>query len=131
MHKRSRTLALALALLGGNASAIADEAPGRPPLSNRIRWATASELDNFGYDVYRGDQVEGPFKRITQLPLPGHGTTDLPHHYEFLDDRIEAGRAYYYYVESISLDGTRERFTPIQRAGPKGVQAEAAPPGGE
>ena len=86
------------------------------PLDNRLKWSTASEVDNFGYDIYRGDSEEGPFARLTKDPLPGNGTTDETSYYEFSDAEIDPSRDYYYYIESIALDGTRERFTPIIRA---------------
>jgi hypothetical protein len=91
---------------------------------NTVRWSTASEVDNFGYDVYRATSADGPFERLTRDPVPGAGTTDLPQRYSFVDDAIDPHQAYYYYVESISLSGERERFTPVIRAKPK------LPPGG-
>jgi hypothetical protein len=80
---------------------------------NVIRWTTASEENNFGYDVYRGSTEEGPFERINADPLPGAGTTDIPQHYEYQDSAIEAGTVYWYYVEAISMNGDRKRMTPI------------------
>ena len=100
-----------------------------PPLTNTIRWSTASEVDNFGFDVYRGDAEEGPFVRLTSTPVAGAGTSDEPHAYRFVDETISAGKVYYYYVESISLAGVRERFTPVIRAAAKGSPAPPAPPG--
>lgn len=86
------------------------------PLDNRLKWSTASEIDNFGYHVYRGDSEEGPFERMTDDPMAGAGTTDEPSYYEFVDDQIDPTRDYFYYVESLAMDGTRERFTPVIRA---------------
>ncbi len=96
-----------------------------PPLANVISWTTASEVDNFGFDVYRADAEEGPFARLTEDIIRGAGTTDMPTEYRFVDDAIEPGREYFYYVESVSLDGERERFTPVIRA-----PAKPAPGGG-
>ncbi|MBD3293736.1 MAG: hypothetical protein GF393_12490 [Armatimonadia bacterium] len=88
-------------------------------LVNRIKWATASEVDNFGYNVYRGPSEDGPFERINEEIIEGAGTTDLTSRYEFVDRTIDPHTAYWYYVESIAMDGTRERFTPVARVGPK------------
>ena len=88
-------------------------------LTNTVKWSTASESDNFGFDVYRAEQRDGPYERITPQPVLGAGTTDLPRDYRFVDDGIEADTAYFYYVESISLSGKRKRFTPIMEAPPK------------
>jgi len=98
-------------------------APGRAPaehrLTNTITWSTASESDNFGFDVYRAEQVDGPYARITPQPILGAGTTDLTTGYRFVDDEIEADTVYWYYAESISLSGERKRFTPVMKAPPK------------
>lgn len=93
--------------------------PPAEEYTNSLRWSTASEVDNFGFDVYRGDAEEGPFERLTESPMQGAGTTDLTTKYVFKDTEIDPTRAYYYYVESISLQGIREQFTPIIWAKPK------------
>lgn len=100
-----------------------------PALANTLRWATASELDNFGFDVYRGDRKEGPFVRLTKTPVLGAGTIDTPSKYSYVDSSIEPGREYFYYVESISMEGVREPFTPVVRVAPKPAPAApVAPP---
>ena len=87
--------------------------------NNTIKWSTASEVDNFGFDVFRGDSPEGPFERLNAETIEGAGTSDEPSDYRYVDDTIDPHRTYYYYVESISMDGVRERFTPVGKAGPK------------
>jgi len=94
-------------------------------LRNVIRWSTASEVDNFGFDVYRAEHEEGPFERITPQPVPGAGTSDEPARYEYVDDTIKVDVQYYYYVESIAMNGTREKFTPIFKAP---VKSASSPP---
>ena len=85
-------------------------------LQNIIRWSTASEVDNFGFDVYRAEQESGPFERITPQPVSGAGTSDEPARYEYADASIKPDTQYYYYVESISMSGVREKFTPTFKA---------------
>lgn len=114
----SRLIVLAISLFVATSACSEDNISGRE-LHNTIRWATASEVDNFGYDVYRADREEGPFERLTPKPVAGAGTTDEPQRYAYPDKTIAEGKAYYYYVESISLDGIRERFTPIFKSKPK------------
>ncbi|HEX6900181.1 MAG TPA: hypothetical protein VF789_10725 [Thermoanaerobaculia bacterium] len=117
-------LLAALALAAGACGGAPPPTPATPPAppavyNNTIRWATASEHENYGFDVYRGESEDGPFVRITPAPIEGAGTTDEPRSYVFVDDTIDPHRTYYYYVESISMSGVRERFTPIAKAGPK------------
>jgi hypothetical protein len=90
--------------------------PDSEPLVNTLRWTTASEVSNFGFDIYRGDTEDGPFTRVTASPIPGAGTTDEPQSYVWVDDAIDPSRDYWYYIESISMDSIRERFSPIIRA---------------
>ena len=128
MTRRSVALSAALAsvaiLWSCTPSALVEDSPAKTPLEqvsepasedykNVLRWATASEVDNFGYDIYRGDSEEGPFDRITDEPMLGAGTTDETSQYEFIDTDIDPYKPYWYYVESISKAGKRERFTPI------------------
>jgi hypothetical protein len=92
-------------------------------ISNNIKWATASELSNFGFDVFRGDTEDGTFEKINEHTIPGAGNSDTPSRYQFADTTIEAGKAYWYYVESISMSSQREKFTPTFQSKPKFPEA--------
>jgi len=111
------------------APSAASPAPA-PALSNTIKWSTASEVENFGYDVFRGDKEEGPFQRLNARTIAGAGTVDEPRAYQYVDATIEVGKAYWYYVESISLAGVREKFTPVFQSKAKNADGTpvAAPP---
>ncbi len=90
-----------------------DESADEPSYSTTLRWVTSSELENYGFDVYRSESEDGPFTRITERPVAGAGTTDEASHYSYVDGDIDPYKPYYYYVESISMDNEREKFTPI------------------
>lgn len=93
-------------------------------IANTARWTTASEQNNFGFDVYRGDSEKGEFTKLTKEPILGAGTSDETHKYEFRDDTIDPCKEYWYYVEGITTSGSHEKFTPTFRAPPK-VRARA------
>lgn len=95
---------------------------------NTIKWATASEVDNFGFDVFRGENEEQPFEKINPEVIEGGGTVDEPRRYQFVDNTIDPHKIYYYYVESISMAGVREQFTPIGKVGPKIKPEDEAKP---
>ena len=101
--------------------------PSPAPLANTLKWSTASEVENFGYDVYRADKEDGPFVRINAKPIPGAGTLDEPSFYQYVDTDIDPTKGYFYYVESISLKGVREKFTPVIKAAPKRPLPGASP----
>lgn len=119
----SNRIAIFFVLLAGSASAAGAPGPGacgdqsKVPAAERVKntahWTTASEEENFGYDVYRGDAESGPFVKLTKQPILGNGTTLDTHKYEYPDDTIDPCKDYWYYVESISTDGSREKFTPV------------------
>jgi len=120
---RLQNLICLILLVGaGTAGAAAAPTPscgdqGKVPAAERVKntahWTTASEEDNFGYDVYRGDVEKGPFVKLTKQPILGNGTTSETHKYEFADDTIDPCKDYWYYVESIATNGSREKFTPV------------------
>jgi hypothetical protein len=85
-------------------------------LSNTVKWSTASEVNNFGYDVYRSESRDGPYQRITPQPILGQDTTDLLTEYEYADHTIAPDTLYFYYVQSISMEGKRKRITPVIQA---------------
>ena len=97
-------------------------------VANTARWSTASEQNSFSFDVYRGDTEKGEFAKITKMPLMGAGTTDETHKYEYRDDTIDPCKDYWYYVESTSTKGEREKFTPVFHAPAKRRPRGSAPP---
>jgi hypothetical protein len=105
--------------------------PADQRVANTVKWKTASEQDSFGFEVFRGDSEKGEFAKLNKDPMLGAGTSDETHAYEFRDDTIDPCRSYWYYVESISTSGAREKFTPTFQAPPKrrapGSAAPAAP----
>ncbi len=102
---------------GGTVPPPADEKP--TGIQNTVSWKTATEHDNYGFDVYRSTSEDGPFKTLNNKPIAGAGTVDVPQDYEYVDRDIRPDTAYFYYVESISLAGKRKKITPLLRAPPK------------
>jgi hypothetical protein len=97
-------------------------------VANTARWSTASEQDSFSFDVFRGDTEKGEFTKITKMPMMGAGTTDETHKYEYRDDTIDPCKDYWYYVESTSTKGVKEKFTPVFHAPAKRRARGSAPP---
>jgi hypothetical protein len=97
-------------------------------VANTARWSTASEQDSFSFDVFRSESEKGEFTKITKMPLMGAGTTDETHKYEYRDDTIDPCKEYWYYVESTSTKGVKEKFTPVFHAPAKRRPRGSAPP---
>ncbi len=90
--------------------------PPEERLANTPKWSLASEQDNFGFDVFRGDTEDGEFTKLNQDPILGAGTTDETQKYSWRDDTIDPCKDYWYYVDSISTSGVREKMTPTFKA---------------
>lgn len=101
--------------------------PADQRVANTARWSTASEQDSFAFDVFRSDSEKGEFVKLTATPIPGAGTSDETHKYEYRDDTIDPCKDYWYYVESISTSGEHEKFTPTFHAPPKRRAKGSAP----
>ncbi len=70
-----------------------------------LTWTTASEIDNFGFEIQRRriSPVASPWGRAGFIE--GNGTTLAPHDYHFTDDVTVAG-SYAYRLRQMDLDGT-------------------------
>jgi hypothetical protein len=79
-----------------------------------VKWQTESELNNLGFDVYRSESLDGTFVKVNQTRIQGAGTDATPHSYKFIDESVEVGKTYYYYIEDISYSGVRNRSNIIQ-----------------
>lgn len=76
-------------------------------------WRTESELDNYGFNIYRSDSEDGPFEKINKEIIPGHGTTNEPHEYKYVDTDCIVGKKYYYYLEEVDLKGYKKKISPV------------------
>jgi hypothetical protein len=91
-----------------------------------LRWATASESQNLGFNVYRSTSPDGPFTKLNPQVIPGLGTSGTGQEYRWEDDSVDASvDTYYYYLKDVSLSGVENLSSLIkvdvkrQLAGPK------------
>jgi len=116
-------LALALAVLGLYPLAKAQEAPLPPEQQAAVEtsgphvllaWSVANEERVYGYLIYRSQRRQGPFLRINQDIVharPGGGQPAST--YEFVDAEVEPGATYYYYIDTVAVDGVKRRFSGV------------------
>jgi hypothetical protein len=73
----------------------------------RLDWATASEINNEGFEVLRStDGVN--FERIAWID--GNGNSTEINEYVFNDRGVDKGMTYYYQLKQIDYDGQYEYF---------------------
>lgn len=71
-----------------------------------VSWETATEVNNFGFNIYRAEQVEGErIKLNPELIMSALGPGGLEGaKYEFLDETAVVGVTYYYWLEDVPLE---------------------------
>ncbi len=83
------------------------------PNQVRLNWVTASEVNNYGFEVEKSFGGTNNFATIAGSFIPGHGTTLEPHSYSFTDAITNNGN-WYYRLKQIDLDGTINYTDPVQ-----------------
>ncbi|MCK5739634.1 hypothetical protein KAH55_10645, partial [bacterium] len=75
----------------------------------RLTWETSYENNNAGFNILRSAAEDGDYERLTRVPLPA--SEEMV--YEYFDNRVEAGRTYYYRLEDVDMTGKRTMHAPI------------------
>ena len=73
-----------------------------------LRWTTASEVENAGFNVLRSESVAGSFTKINASLIQGAGTTSDRNEYTWIDTTAKPNIEYYYRIEDMSFDGISE-----------------------
>ena len=82
-----------------------------------IKWTTASEKDNAGFNILRSQQRQGQFVRLNPKLIPGAGTTSERHTYTWKDTTASPQVVYYYRLEDISFSGKRRQLGTVRLRG--------------
>lgn len=86
---------------------------GKGPL---LTWQAAHEFGVYGYEVYRADAQDGPFKRVSSGIIPrldqsgNQGSV-----YRWRDGDYKSGSTYWYYVNVVMENGSKREFTTPQK----------------
>jgi hypothetical protein len=78
-----------------------------------VKWATASEQNNAGFEVERSEDGGVTFRSIATAS--GNGTTNQASSYSIRDEQVIAGVRYYYRIKQFDLD-RRVRYSAITSA---------------
>ena len=73
-----------------------------------IRWATSSETDNAGWNIYRAVGKSGEYAKINESMIAPYQFS-----YEYIDSDVEGGVHYCYKLEAVDLSGATEEFGPV------------------
>jgi hypothetical protein len=88
-----------------------------------LQWSTASEVNNYGFDIERRAGTAGAWTKIGFVE--GNGTTVAPHDYSFTDASASSGKNNYR-LNQIDLDGAKHYSEVIVVDVPAGVTGVAS-----
>ncbi|MBP7868058.1 MAG: LamG domain-containing protein [Acidobacteria bacterium] len=71
----------------------------------RLEWATASEIDNAGFHLWRAEAPDGPWFRVNAHLIPGLGTEATGAEYAWVDTEVGSLKAYWYQLEDVDFRG--------------------------
>ncbi len=78
-----------------------------------IEWKTESEFDTAGFNIFRSESPDGEFTQINPQLIPSQADPASGAAYLFTDENVEAGQTYYYILEDVEYNNTRERHDVI------------------
>lgn len=78
----------------------------------KLSWETATEVNNYGFEIERTTPHPPPYKGGGGWKsigfVEGHGNSNSPKHYEFVDDNPDGGGEVQYRLKQIDSDGQFE-----------------------
>jgi uncharacterized repeat protein (TIGR01451 family) len=81
------------------------------PTGVKLTWRTASETDNFGFNVYRSERLNGARTKVNASLVEGQGTGSGST-YTMTDFNVAPGK-WFYWLEDVDYDGTLTIHGPV------------------
>lgn len=90
-----------------------------------VTWETVSELDNRGFNVYRGTSPDGPDRQLNEWLIPSQSIGSPTGFVYTWEDRADlvGDTTYYYWLEDLDVNGATTMHGPVSAvyAGPTAV----------
>ncbi len=80
------------------------------PVSIKVEWETATELDTAGFHLYRSQSPDDGFVRINKSLIPSEGDASSGASYTYTDKQVTSGQIYYYVLEEVEYDASTNRY---------------------
>ena len=76
----------------------------------QLAWQTLMEIDMLGFNVYRSSTPDGApgWQKLNATLIPATALGGVQgQSYEYIDDQVQPGLRYYYWLEAVTQDGTQ------------------------
>jgi hypothetical protein len=96
-----------------------------------LEWETAQELDNLGFNLYRG--LTGDFDQAVKLNsslIPGQTGDATGAFYQWPDNNVEIGVQYTYWLEDVDINSNSTVHDPVTATAGGGSTIPTVPPPG-
>jgi hypothetical protein len=78
-----------------------------------LEWATETELDNAGFNIWRSEEKDGEYVRINPYFIPAEGDAGFGAKYSFTDYDVTNEVIYYYKLEDMDIYGKSKFHGPV------------------
>jgi hypothetical protein len=82
-----------------------------------LMWTTATEINNAGFNLYRGLSETGERSKVNEELIPSTGDALSGTSYSYIDRDVAPGVTYYYWFEDMDLNGKGTVQGPIMVSG--------------
>jgi len=79
-----------------------------------IKWETATEIDNLGFNILRSESESGSYEKINGKLIKAKGSSTKGASYKFKDKNINAGKIYWYKLEDIASNASNGLNGPVK-----------------
>jgi hypothetical protein len=93
-----------------------------------VTWITATEIDNAGFNLYRGTAKGMWSTRLTEELIPARGNEVQGATYTFTDYAAAPGVVHYYWLEDVDLYGKSSMHGPVGAAAASAEEGEVTIP---
>ena len=80
------------------------------PVTVKVEWETATELDTAGFFLYRSQSADGEFEQVNSTLIDSQGRAVSGAAYSYVDRDVEPGNTYFYVLEEVQTNAAVNRY---------------------
>jgi hypothetical protein len=88
------------------------------PTKIEIKWETETEFNTAGFNIYRSEDKIGPYEQINSTLIPSSSDAAAGGSYSFVDENVRRDQTYYYRLEDVEFDNSKELHEQISITAP-------------